>query len=269
MSGYDDWDIETAFPPLDENKIVLVLYSGGKDSSLLGALAIDRYGAENVIAVKISMTNVGFNYYDDVKIAAELKQSTAMWESLGGKYFKEITNNNMPEGDTYTAVSRALINYGYEFGAEDILDVVQYVFTAHNKPERDMMRIVNLPEITNGTYDEVLSYIKNHEEYNYIEEAFGLEKIQTCTRLTYEETDVRHLTESTYCLQPFGKLFPFEILKLANDTNHLDIIHKSFSCSSDLHEYKHHCGKTTCFHCQQRKSAYKLAGIEDPTYYLN
>jgi len=95
---------------------------------------------------------------------------------------------------------------------------------------------------------------------------FGDHAIYPDCRESFSKAMKEAIKEGTYnnieLLTPFSNIRKEDIVKIGAELDILDIMAKTYSCYEGKEK---HCGK--CGTCVERKEAFELAGVEDPTEY--
>jgi len=220
-------------------KKVLVLHSGGLDSSVCVALAANEFGAPNVKSISI-------NYGQRHKI--ELDHADRLCKSLGVE--RQVITLPPIKGVMLTDDSIAIPDADYK----DLPDGISPTYV----PFRNGLMLSNAASIAQQEGFDLLYYGAHSEDaanwaYPDCTPEFNGAMANAIFIGTYQKTRL---------VTPLQWMLKSEIVKTGYDLG-LDFA-MTWSCYAGG---SHHCG--TCPTCRARITAFQVAGVPDPTTYLS
>jgi hypothetical protein len=253
------YNIEDHFPKLTWGKAGVAL-SGGLESTLIAKIAIDYYGADNVVLLfsdnmfTLSNTEDNINVHINVNNAAsQLGQNVHYFDVDTNLHFTDMEESVKQISDTLA--SKHNVEFSMWGFTKLFFDVAEFkenpdathehvINTCYSNPEkyRSIIEEFHLPT---GTFTE---YVKDLDipgmVYTMLKSLVGRDKIK----------------------RPFDTLNKSEVIDLYVQLGYLDLAYGTHSCVTDSIRTNHmHCGK--CFNCQQRFDAFAKLGVEDKTNY--
>ena len=226
------------------DKKVVITHSGGLDSSTAVILAVNKYGAENVISV-------GFNYGQ--KQSVELEKASELCLLLGVQ--RDVLDLSIL-GDIVRTVSANIS--GTDVEMPTIKDVLGNPQPATYVPYRNMV-IFSLTAAyaeTNGA-SHILCGLQVHDEYSYWD---------TTQRFVDGINEIYGQNRSwpVTLVAPFSDLSKTQELELLEECEQTHLLRHSLTCydPNDNHES---CGK--CPSCAERIQAFMNIGKADPIPY--
>lgn len=260
---------DITLPELDDNKKVLILYSGGINSTLLAKLAIDKYGVDNVVAVFNGLTFV--RKIDEgesvTKNTTVLNNRIASFntgcEALGieNKIILD-EHSKFDSGIDNVITDRGRINYIDAFlniASNEGFDC-QHVFIGYEKLDFELKELMEV-DINDGVLqnlqpEEVQEELDAHSE-NYPEVI--LHNVMDNFNDWFESNAFYRLdaaqynnTEGLNSCTPLRNLTKKEIVQIYHDLNLDDLLNGTISCHGGP-DYPAPCND--CKNCQQREIA--------------
>jgi 7-cyano-7-deazaguanine synthase len=226
----------------DVEKVVMIL-SGGLDSTIAMRLAVERYGAENVLALT-------FNYGQKQSVEIErAKQSTSYLgvthRVIDASFLGEISQGFSANVDTDIAMPT-------------IKDVIGNPRPLTYVPNRNMILLsiaAAYAETVNA--EAIFCGLQATDEYSYHD---------TTPRFVGKLNDVldenRILKIKIYA--PFATLSKRDELKLLAEIDDMKLVEYTLTCYNPDSDHKS-CGK--CPSCAERISAFMVNKIKDPIPY--
>lgn len=168
------WNKDDHFLPLPTGKIAGVAYSGGIESDFLAKLAIDTYGVDNVLFLFfLPYTNPSSVEYQEKEEQIKTKLT-----ALGAKHIVRSNVQDKIAIEEYPLATSSLTRQAAKYlGVEaDVLrDTLSVIFTGMTKGQLDLLRIRNLPELSDGTYSSIMDCIDKNSEFQYLKDIFTAE----------------------------------------------------------------------------------------------
>ena len=253
------YNIEDHFPKLTWGKAGVAL-SGGLESTLIAKIAIDYYGADNVVLLfsdnmfTLSDKEANVNVHTNVNNAAELLGQPV-------HYFDVDTNLH------FTDMDESVRQIGFNLANKHKVEFTMWGFT------KLFFDVAEFKEDPNVTHEHVIATCYSDPvKYKSIIEEFHLPSgtfTEYVKDLDIPGTVYKMLKSPggrSNIKRPFDTLNKSEVVDLYIQLGCLDLAYKTHSCISDTIRQNHtHCG--TCFNCQQRYDAFAKLGIEDKTKY--
>lgn len=215
----------------------VVLLSGGLDSTVLLYSAIERYGRENVRALSI---DYGQRHYKELQAARRIAS---------------INTIICEEANLVTL--RRLIDKGSQTGNVDVPDghyTDQSMKTTIVPNRNSIMLSIAVGHAIARDFNMVIfaAHAGDHAIYPDCRDEF-VTQFDRAMQFANEWNPVK-------VVAPFTHLSKTDIVKFGADLNVPFAL--TWSCYKGNET---HCG--TCGTCTERKEAFKLAGVEDPTQY--
>lgn len=228
---------------LPEAKKIVMILSGGMDSTIAMRLAVERYGAENVSALT-------FDYGQKQKIEIErAKESTTI---LG------VTHKVIDASFLYNISLGFSANVDTAIAMPTIKDVLADPRPKTYVPNRNMILLsIAAAYAETVSADAIFCGLQATDEYSYHDTTQRfIDKINS----TLDEN--RIIKIKVYA--PFASLSKKDELELLQELGDMDILKHTITCynPNDKHES---CGK--CPSCAERIRAFMAVGLQDPVPY--
>ena len=235
-------EFKKTLPELSEGKKVVSVLSGGLDSSTLTYLLVDKYGADNVVAL---------SYFYGQKQSIELEKAKTTCNKLGVKHhLLDITFLG-------EAVKNVCANIkGTDVQMPTIEDVLGDPQPPTEVPFRNAILntiAFSFAQANNCQY--VFTGIQIHDSYGYWD----------CTQ---DFLDVmNHLSSlnrlhNIQLVAPFKSMSKCEEIKIGNE---LEVPYEDTLTCYNPNDKGESCGK--CPSCSERIMNFKKAGMKDPALY--
>jgi 7-cyano-7-deazaguanine synthase len=228
----------------ETDKKIVITHSGGLDSSTAVILAVEKYGASNVISV-------GFNYGQ--KQSVELERASALCKKIGVK--RHVLDLSIL-GDIVRSVSANIS--GTDVAMPTIKDVLGNPQPPTYVPYRNMVLFSLTAAFAeaNGA-SHIICGLQVHDEYSYWD---------TTQRFIDGINNIYGQNRSwpVTLVAPFSDLSKTQELEILKELNKIDLLSDSLTCynPNDKHES---CGK--CPSCAERIKAFMNMGMKDPISY--
>lgn len=228
----------------DTDKGVVVILSGGLDSSIATMLAVKKYGANKVTALS-------FNYGQ--KQVAELDKAAQLTSTLGVahkvldiRYFGELVK----------PVSANIA--GTDVAMPTIKDVLGDPQPPTYVPFRNALLLTNAfaaAEVAGAEY--VFCGLQVHDEYGYWDTSQAFVDSLNAMASHNRQKQIK-------VLAPFAHLNKKEEIQLAQEMGWEHLLGMTLTCYNP-DEHGHSCG--TCPSCAERIMNFAKAGLADPVPY--
>lgn len=228
----------------DTSKKVLAVLSGGLDSSVVTMLLVEKYGAENVVAV---------SYDYGQKQVVELEKAFALCNKLGIKH--RILDLKVL-GDIARPMSANI--GGTNIDMPTIQDVLGDPQPPTYVPFRNLIMLsmtLSLAEVLKASH--IFTGLQVHDEYGYWD---------TSQRFVDSLNSVaeQNRTHSVQIVAPFSQLSKQEEINLAIEMDKFELLSDTISCYNPVDGLS--CG--TCPTCAERIMNFIKTGREDPIDYV-
>lgn len=238
-------NLEQALKQLPETeKNVVVVLSGGLDSTILMSLLVEKYGSEKVYALS-------YNYGQKQKV--ELQMAGLSTRQLGVAH-KVLDLNIL--GEIVKPVSANIS--GTELEMPTIKDVLGDPQPKTYVPFRNLILLsltMSFSEVVKASH--VFTGLQIHDEYGYWDtsQSFvdGVNKVAELNR-----------THKVEVVAPFSHLSKLKEIKIAEELGRLDILQTTMTCYNPDTLGKS-CGQ--CPSCAERINAFMKARLKDPVPY--
>lgn len=252
------YNIDDHFPPLTYGKAGIAL-SGGLESTLIARIALDHYGADNVVLVYSD--NMFTNHSPDGNQNVLINVSNAA--NLLGKPVVYIDVDTQLHFTDMEASVRQIHNTLRE---QHNIEFTMWGFT------KLFFNVAEFKEDPDATHESIIAKCYSEpDKYRDVIEEFHLPsgifteyvKDLDIPGIVYK---MLRSQAGQMMKRPFDTLNKSEVIDLYRQLGYLDLAHQTHSCVTDTIRDDHtHCG--TCFNCQQRYDAFAKLGIEDLTKY--
>lgn len=250
--------------PQTTGKIAL-MFTGGVESYLLGKLAVQLYGVDNVIFVVWLMDEYNVFYRKPEKRDRVERDFRTSVENVGGKHMFVVDNTQ------YHQFPGHMIDKTFAVLQSKHPDI-NYLIGGYNNVHRESLEVFNVLRATQDMSDLSrrgrLEVFSNKDKYpelvEFLTECDGMVYFveEDFTKKTLD--DLVTFTEREYFAAPLQNLTKTQVVMLYDELGWLTDLFKSNSCNRKGH--KHHCG--VCGNCLARRVAIRNAGINDETEYL-
>lgn len=223
---------------------VVVTHSGGMDSSAGVILAVQKYGAENVISV-------GYDYGQ--KQIVELERAQDLCDILGVE--RRVLDLNVLS-DIARPVSANIKSTSIDMPS--IEDISPDSKPTTEVPFRNMIlfSITAALAETRGA-SHIICGLQVHDAYAYWDTS---QQFVDAINNVYDQNHVNKIT----LLAPFGHLSKTQELELVDQAGMLDLMQHTLTCYNPDEEHRS-CG--TCPSCSERITAFRNLQIKDPIDY--
>lgn len=228
----------------ETDKKVVITHSGGLDSSTAVILAVEKYGAENVISV-------GFNYGQ--KQSVELERATDLCNTLGVQ--RDVLDLSIL-GDVVRNVSANIA--GTDVEMPTIKDILGNPQPPTYVPYRNMVIFsLTAAYAEANAASHIICGLQVHDEYSYWD---------TTQRFVDGINEIYGQNRSwpLELVAPFSDLSKTQELTLLEEIGKINLLSSSLTCY-DPDEQGRSCGK--CPSCAERVQAFMNMGIPDPIEY--
>lgn len=236
-----------------------VFLSGGMESTLIGKIALELYGKENVLFFYSDWIFCGNDPTYQRYVLGNVKNGAKILH-VDVNYID--INYDTHHSDRETSFERT-INYIKEtYGVRFVL----WGFTKLFFDVEDFKRLNNpsVKDIENLCYSDPVKYHSVIEEFHV---PTGL-YTDTIAKIDIP-LDVYHLLRQSdsFIKSPFKDLNKSEVVDLYRQIGLLGLVYLTRSCmGEELTDTGRHCGQ--CFNCQQRWDAFDILGVPDRTLYV-
>jgi 7-cyano-7-deazaguanine synthase len=228
----------------DTNKKVVITHSGGLDSSTALILAVEKYGADNVISI-------GYNYGQ--KQSVELQRAAELCGVLGVK--RNLIDLSIL-GDIVRSVSANIA--GTEVAMPTIKDILGNPQPPTYVPFRNMVLFSLTASFAEANAaSHIICGLQVHDEYSYWDTT---QRFVDGINNIYSQNRSWPIT----LVAPFSDLSKTEELELLQELGKLDLLVHSLTCYNP-NELGESCGK--CPSCAERIKAFMDIGVKDPIPY--
>ena len=246
-----------------EAKQVAILFTGGVESFLVGKLAIEKYGIENVIFVLYTMDEYNIFYRNDEKVKRIKRDFRESVIDVGG--YKELIIDN----EEYQRFDGWLADRTWKIILDHYPDV-EYMFGGYNNIHKecyDLFEEIDFPNSNNPSKEARLIVASDKTRYPELwDTLYKCEGVIYFIEDDYTHKDWRDI-ESMYrhdkLIAPLMDHKKEDVLIEYKNLNLLEKVYNTKSCNVDNTIL--HCG--ICKNCLSRKLAFEKAGIEDRTKY--
>ena len=253
-----DYQILEHFPPSNGKKVGVFL-SGGMESTLIGKIALELYGKDNVMFFFSDMIFCGNDPVYQRYVHGNVNNGA---EILGVELTYVDIDYNTHHNDRETSFEKTITFLKDKYDVEFVL----WGFTKLFFDVEDFKRLEN-PTATNI---KLLCYSDPVKYKSVIEEFHVSTDLYTDTIANIDiPLDVYHLLRQTdsFIKSPFKDINKCEVVDLYRQLGLLDLVYKTRSCmGEELTDTGKHCGQ--CFNCQQRWDAFDILGVADLTPYV-
>lgn len=254
-----EYNIDDYFPQLTWGKVGIAL-SGGLESTLIARIALDKYGAENVV----------LTYSDDMFTVGnpEANKNVKINVENGGKILGQHVH--------YVPIDIKLHNKDIQAWSQQVFEYMKNTYNIEFTMwgfTKLFFNVAEFKEDVNSTHESIVKKCySDYEKYRDVIEEFHLptgtftEYIKDLQIPGVVYPMLRSSFNQKVTLRPFDTLNKSEVIDLYIQLGYLDLAHKTNSCvTNSVRENNIHCG--TCFNCQQRYDAFAKLGVEDKTVY--
>lgn len=248
---------------LPEAKSVAVLFTGGVESSLVGRLAVEKYGADNVVFVLYAMDEYNVFYRKPEKVVGIINDFRSSVERVGGHRELIITN------DEYGSVDGWLADRTWKLIQKYNPDV-DYMLGGYNNIHKECYELFKEIDFPNSKRPSAEARLIVASEPQRYPELWDL--IYKCDGVIYfVEDDYTHKNwqdiDSMYFhsnhVAPLIHMKKEDVIHVYADKGWIEDLYQTKSCNDPTTDIQ--CGK--CKNCLSRRLAFKKAGIEDMTEY--
>lgn len=228
----------------ETDKKVVITHSGGLDSSTAVVLAVEKYGAENVISV-------GFNYGQ--KQSVELERATDLCSALGVE--RHVLDLGIL-GDVVRSVSANIA--GTDVEMPTIKDILGNPQPPTYVPFRNMVIFSLTAAFAEAKgANKIICGLQVHDEYSYWD---------TTQRFVDSINNIYNQNRSwpVELIAPFSDLSKTQELELLEELGKTDLLVNSLTCYNP-DEQGRSCGN--CPSCAERIHAFMNIGKPDPITY--
>lgn len=263
----DNWKVQEYFPPINPGQKVMIFFTGGLSSTLIGKIAIDRYGVDNVVFCVMLMTPGTINLPQD-RIDYIFNSAKQAIDLLGGKHIITLTPKDWENtDDTYLNITSIFARKVEKlWKIDDAFQLLAYVYLGFTGPLFELIKIISLAEYSDGTFDSVMNYINTHDEVKYLLNDFTESSIKAaCVDFKIEAGVMEDFMYNPQAVLPWEDLRKGDVIEVALELGYVDYIMSTNSCET-FETGLTHCGE--CGSCVLRKQAFVDANVEDKTEYL-
>ena len=238
-------DLKTALDVLPDTKEnVLVVLSGGMDSSIVTMLLCRKYGPERVNALS-------YNYGQKQKI--ELDKARKICSILGVKH-KVLDLSIL--GEIAKPISANIA------GTEVIMPTIKQILGDPQPktyvPFRNMILLsLTLAQAEASQASHVFTGLQVHDEYGYWDTT---QKFVDSINAVADQNRTRKIK----VLAPFSQLSKYDEIQICKELGLIDMLAYTMTCYNP-NELGQSCGK--CPSCSERIANFAKAKIEDPVPY--
>jgi hypothetical protein len=245
------------FPAINTGEKVVILFTGGMKSYLIGLIAKEIYGIENIIFGFISMDIFGDFKNNTKRLQVSKKNYDNAFKKLGGIHKIELDDDSFTSHEEMHHVSSKKILSKFSS--------VKYAITGYTKLHEEIIEMLKESGWGLGkiTRNQLPAYVeKNSEKYKTLN--YAIKNFNQPIHFTNKFVDFNEIQKHFYSMvRPFRNLTDHEIVELYGKMNFLKELNETMSC--EVLETNEHCGK--CRNCLQRKDAFLQARIKDTTKY--
>lgn len=235
-------DALSQLPETDKN--VLVVLSGGLDSSILTMLLVEKYGAGRVVAL---------SYDYGQKQRKELECAGKVCSMLGVGH-KVLDLGIL--GEIAKPISANI--GGTDVKMPTIKDVLGDPQPKTYVPFRNMILLsLTMAQAEASNASHVFTGLQVHDEYGYWD---------TSQRFVDSMNAVaeQNRTHKVKILAPFSHLSKYDEIEMCKEMQSIDMLAHTLTCYNP-NEHGDSCGK--CPSCSERIANFAKAGIQDPISY--
>ena len=229
-------------PQTDKN--VIVILSGGLDSSVLTLLLVNKYGADRVSALS-------FDYGQKQKV--ELEKAAELTKILGVKH--KILDLSIL-GEIARPMSANIS--GTSIKMPTIQEVIGDPVVPTYVPNRNMIMysiVAAAAEVAGAEY--IFCGLQVHDSYSYWDVTQEwVDRMNNVLDLNRKNT--------IKIISPFSQLSKYQEIELCKQMNQVDLLQHTLTCYNP-NELGESCG--TCPSCAERIMNFAKAGIPDPVPY--
>lgn len=235
-------DALTSLPNTDKN--VLVVLSGGMDSSILTMLLVRKYGANRVVAL---------SYDYGQKQREELNKARKITEIL------EVGHKVLDLGILGEIAKPISANIGgTDVAMPTIKDVLGDPQPKTYVPFRNLILLsLTMAQAEASNASHVFTGLQVHDEYGYWD---------TSQRFVDSLNAVasQNRTHKVEIMAPFSHLSKYEEINICKELGWVDLLAHTLTCYNP-DELGRSCGK--CPSCSERIANFAKAGLQDPIKY--
>lgn len=229
-------------PTTDKN--VLVVLSGGMDSSILTMLLVRKYGANKVVAL---------SYDYGQKQREELNKAKKICEAL------EVGHKILDLGILGEIAKPISANIGgTDVAMPTIKDVLGDPQPKTYVPFRNLILLsLTMAQAEASNASHVFTGLQVHDEYGYWD---------TSQRFvdSLNAVAVQNRTHKVEIMAPFSHLSKYEEINICKELGWVDLLANTLTCYNP-DELGRSCGK--CPSCSERIANFAKAGLQDPIRY--
>lgn len=256
------FDTSVAFPPLPEGKKIGIALSGGMESSLIGKIAIDVYGADRVV---FFVFDTLFSRNDALNAEIVLANFERIYEEIGGVESHQLTFDyaiHMADRTASLSNIKVYLEETYPY-----VDCLYFGFT------KLFFDVEPLNCMENPTVEKIREACHaNPEQFERVIEEFHIDHFDDYAALLMDMKIVPEVyeflrnTPTVKC--PFSHLDKAEIIDLYYQLGYKDLLYKTWSCTTMYSLIQQvHCGQ--CFNCQERLDGHRQLNLPDLTEYAH
>lgn len=236
------YDVKNSLPKTDKN--VIVVLSGGLDSSSLTMILVNHYGSDRVKAIS-------FDYGQKQKI--ELQKASELCKVLG-------INHRILDLGILGEIARPFSANiaGTNIEMPTIKEVIGEAQPPTYVPNRNMIMYslaASVAEVEGANF--IFCGLQIHDIYGYYDTTKEwVDKMNATLSLNRKN--------SIEIKAPFSQLSKVDEINLINELNQSDLFKHTLTCYNP-NELGESCG--TCPSCEERKAAFAKVGMVDPVPY--
>lgn len=236
-------NLEQALTALPETKGVVVILSGGMDSTIVMRLCVERYGVENVSAL---------TFFYGQKQAIEIEKAKASTKRLG-------VAHRVVDASFLGEISKGFsANVDADIAMPTIKDVLGDPTPKTYVPNRNMILMsVAAAYAETRDVDTIVCGLQVHDEYGYWDTSARF--VEKMNSVFQENRKVK-----IKLIAPFSQLSKQEELHILNEIDsNVELLNDTLTCYNPSNEYS--CG--VCPSCSERIANFAKFGLKDPLPY--
>lgn len=256
-------NVKEAFPLLENDEKVGLLFTGGVESFLVGWMLLQQYGPDNVIFMFIKSSTYSNYKENPVKVVRIQDDFYASVAKVGGKLTYEIGNEDdiLGDGENGYAFDRLLV------GARETFPTLKYMFAGYSGIHMECMDMLfecgwDKNKLTMSQVYEWFKNPDNSKKYPELEDF--VHNMNGQIYFVNEKMGFEHVIDHfRRVFKPLCFMTKAEVVELYMQLGIEQELWKTSSCN--MTEFANHCG--FCKNCLHRKSAIAKNGLADQTIY--